>query len=200
MKMYKKLIWITFFTSIISFAVALALQCISSDVFCFYIDVLIGVFSSSLLLLTSSVVGYNIEKDQFILELKAKANSLRLMMKKTTTAHTKKDKVGNNICTITVDELFKKDLFEIMPYSIGIIEYLNKWPKLMKTDKIDIEALEKTCKDINTLAELICEMQVDKSIRLPAQRIESVFDLSSLNHILKINDKTSKREYISWTV
>ncbi len=146
------------------------------------------------------MIGFYVEKSKLLQELKVKSNALRLYVKKTTCAYTAVNSHGSNTCNITLDENFKTALFEIAPYAIAVSESIKSVPSCKSIKKIDIKALDIFCKDITTLAELLCEMQVDKSIKVDIQRIQSVFDLERINDIIKLHSDENKNEYISWTV
>lgn len=200
MRTYKHLMMVTFLVMAISLMVTILLENNNSSNCSLVINIFVGIFSSSLLLFINSVVGFLVEKSKFLKELKVKVNAMRLYVKKTTCSYTTKNTEGLNICNITLDENFKRALFEIAPYAFEVSESLKGLPKWMSVKEIDVEALDEFCKDITTLAELICEMEVDKTIKVDIKRIKSIFDLEKINNIIKLYSDKNKNEYISWTV
>lgn len=201
MRIYKCLAWVTILLSVVSLITAALLQrSLPPNCSSFAINVLIGVFASSLLLCANAIIGFVVEKAQFLQELKVKTNSLRLLIKKVTTAYTKQNPSGLYTCEIKIDDNFKAALFEITPYSFAISEHIKKLPNHTSIKQINVEELNIFCKDISTLAELICEMKVDNTIQVNQKRIEKIFNLANINEILGINSEDIKKEYISWTV
>ena len=201
MKIYRLLIWITLSLSVVSFVIALFLQSsYCSNHYSFEINILIGIFASSFLLFVNSVTGFYIEKSQFLRELKVKSNSLRLLIKKTTTAYTKLNPSGSNTCEIKIDDNFKTAMFEILPYVFDITEHIKKLPKHTCIKRFDVKELDIFCKDLITLTELICEMQVDRTIKVDLMRIQELFNLEKINRIIGLHAKENEGEYISWTV
>ncbi len=201
MRIYKLLIWITLSLSVVSFVIALFLQSsYCSNLYSFEINILIGIFASSFLLLANAITGFCIEKSQFLRGLKVKSNSLRLLIKKTTTAYSKLNPSGDYTCEIIIDDNFKTNLFEIMPYAFDIREHITKLPKQTCINHIKVKELDIFCKDLITLTELICEMQVDRTIKVDLMRIQNIFNLETINEIIGLHSKENEEEYISWTV
>lgn len=200
MKIYRYLICSTFFLSAISLIVVILFGTCKSPNFSLLTNIFVGIFSSSFLLFLNALIGFYVEKSKFIQELKVKSNALRLYVKKTTCAYTIVNSHGSSTCNITLDENFKTALFEIAPYAFAISESIKSVPSCISTKKIDIKTLDAFCKDITTLAELLCEMQVDKSIKVDIQRIRDIFDPERINGIIKLHADENKNEYVSWTV